>query len=464
MWNTNDLIVARATAIGFSSRQIVRVAGEGLSRVLLELFDDLCGGLSRSKGPGSLLRVRLSEKSLGSQWGPLELDILYWPGESGPIGAPLAEIQLPHSMPLVDAVVGAICDKGGRIARGGEFTLRAFLAGRLDLVQAESILSVVDSQTPQQLTSALDRMAGGLGARLEQTRSTILNMAGDIEAMIDFSDEHADIALHTELLHRVENILGELQNVSLEFDVRDASATGSLPRVVLVGRSNIGKSSLFNAILGHNQSLVADEAFTTRDWLTATLSIHGVECTIVDSAGIDETFSTDSVKQEARRQAIEQISTADIILDCHDAYADVEEPCMEGHSARATVIRVRTRIDLAPEAGDVHQTNRPIHTRHNEIGVSIHSQESIDRIRRQIALSVSGQNGGSGSISQHLREGLAEAFVAMTAAKVSLTIEHDEAVVASHLGRAISAMAMVTGRVIDEEILDRMFSRHCIGK
>ena len=137
---------------------------------------------------------------------------------------------------------------------------------------------------------------------------------------------------------------------------------------------------------------------------------------------------------------------------------------MEGHSARATVIRVRTRIDLAPEACDVHQTNGPIHTRHNEIGVSIHSQESIDRIRHQIALSVSGQNGGSGSMSQHLREGLAEAFVAMTAAKVSLTIEHDEAVVASHLGRAISAMAMVTGRVIDEEILDRMFSRHCIGK
>ena len=221
---------------------------------------------------------------------------------------------------------------------------------------------------------------------------------------------------------------------------------------------------MFNAILGHNQSLVADEAFTTRDWLTATLSIHGVECTIVDSAGIDEPFSTDSVKQEARRQAIEQIATADIILDCHDAYADVDEPCMEGHSTRATVIRVRTRIDLAPEACDVHQTNGPIHTRHNEIGVSIHSQESIDRIRRQIALSVSGQNGGSGSISQHLREGLAEAFVAMTAAKVSLTIEHDEAVVASHLGRAISAMAMVTGRVIDEEILDRMFSRHCIGK
>ncbi|MFM9059975.1 MAG: tRNA uridine-5-carboxymethylaminomethyl(34) synthesis GTPase MnmE, partial [Planctomycetaceae bacterium] len=196
MWSADDLIVAAATPAGPGARAIVRLSGAGLDALLARLLD---GADSRGPvptgGPPRVVMARLARHGLGREWGPLAVTVLHWPGPAGPVGGPLAELQVPASAPLVAALVAEACRHGARLARGGEFTLRGFLAGRLDLVQAEAVLGVVDARTPAELAAALDRMAGGAGTALRAIRSMLLDLVADVEAAIDFADETAPDAV-----------------------------------------------------------------------------------------------------------------------------------------------------------------------------------------------------------------------------------------------------------------------------
>ena len=159
MWSADELIVAPGTADGSGARSIVRIAGDGLASLLASLFEPFdAGGHAAAASPPRVVSTHLGGL-LAADWGPLPVEVLHWPGPGGPIGGPLAEVHLPCSAPLVDALIAAARRHGARVARGGEFTLRAFLAGRLDLVQAEAVLAVVEAGTPAQLSAALDRLA-----------------------------------------------------------------------------------------------------------------------------------------------------------------------------------------------------------------------------------------------------------------------------------------------------------------
>ena len=146
MWSADELIVAPATVPGTGARAVVRLAGDGLGELLQSLLAAIAWP-QHGERP-RVVRATLAAAGLGRDWGELPVEVLVWPGPAGPIGGPLAEVQLPASAPLVDAVIAEACRQGARLARGGEFTLRAFLAGRLDLVQAEAVLGVVDARTP----------------------------------------------------------------------------------------------------------------------------------------------------------------------------------------------------------------------------------------------------------------------------------------------------------------------------
>jgi len=190
----DDLIVAAATPPGGAVRAIVRIAGEGLPELLRRLLEPSGPtAAAASEWPPReatprLLAARFAEARLVDRFGKLPCDVLLW-SEGGPIGGPLAELQLPGCDAMTEAVVAAACRHGCRVPRGGEFTLRAFLAGRLDLLAAEAVLAVVDARSHDELSAALDRMAGGTGRSLEAVRQGLLEVAGDLEAMIDFGEE-----------------------------------------------------------------------------------------------------------------------------------------------------------------------------------------------------------------------------------------------------------------------------------
>jgi tRNA modification GTPase len=457
MWSADELIVAPATVAGCGGRAVVRLAGDGLDALLSRLFRPVAAGFAR---PGERARVvaTLLADDLAAEWGAVDVDVLHWPGPAGPIGGPLAEAQLPFSGPLVDAVVAEACRHGARLARGGEFTLRGFLAGRIDLLQAEAVLAVVDARTPQELTTALDRLAGGAGRQLDGVRGILLDLLADIEAAIDFADETTPDAVPAgpawpAIAGRLDECDAALAAVAAGLARRDASAAG-LPRVVLGGRPNIGKSSLFNALAGGTPALVADEPGTTRDWLEARLDgPEGPRCVLVDLAGISAAGAVDEVTAAAEALARAEIGRADVIVSCRDAAA----PGPAARVAGVPSIDVLTRCDLVPDAAAA-----------GEFTTSSRTGAGLEAVRAAILAAVANLPSrtpaglrlvvGVDAARAALGEGLAAVRAAQRGAAV------DETLVACLVRRAAEALAEVTGAAIGTDLLDRIFSRHCIGK
>jgi len=459
MFSTTDLIVAAATREGSGARAIVRLAGDGLDRVLAGLVDS--DPRPRPGEPPRVVACRLATAGLGRAWGRLPLGILVWPGPGGPIGGPLAEMQLPACGPLVADVIAEACRLGCRQARGGEFTLRAFLSGRMDLIQAEAVVSVTDARSAAELTAALDRLAGGAGQSLVAARGDLLDLLADIEAAIDFADEATPDAVPVgpawqRVADRIAACDAAIAAVSEQVAGRDAAAA-DLPMVVLAGPPNIGKSSLFNVIVGYDAALVADEMGTTRDWLEARLGdATGPRYRLVDVAGLDEARDVPgsiSIAAEALARARDAIARADVVIACRDATATAVH---DGPSASITVV---TRCDLAPEAA----------SRADAIATSSHTGAGIAALEAAILHAVDGLARDRSPATVRLAVGCDGARTALDDARLAVNDAVsggfvDESVVASHLRRATDALADVTGASVDTELLDRIFARHCIGK
>lgn len=477
MWSIRELIVASATVRGSGARAIVRLSGEGLERLLNSLFAATGGGFVRQGEPPQLVAARLAARELTAEWGELPVELIHWPGPQGPTGGPLAEVQLPASGPLVDAVVAAACRHGARLARGGEFSLRSFLAGRLDLLQAEAVLAVVEAKTPAELAAALDSMAGGVGRTLHRLRETLLDLTADIEASIDFADEHtpdavpvADAAAWAAIEARLAVAVEELDAVAARLASRDSSAVTDLPRVVLVGPPNIGKSSLFNRLVGRDAALVADEAGTTRDWIAARLDIDATEpaCLLVDAAGVvygvaDDVAGTAAcglIERAAAERARAEIARSDVVVVCSDAAASVGT-VLPPFPLASPRIDVFTRCDLATPSQCLEYASAFITSSRSGLGIAA--------VRSAILGAVASLPGGRSPATLRMRVGVAAAREAVVAACAAADSRHsgeprDEAIVAGLLHQAVSAVGEVTGVEIGTDLIDRIFSRHCIGK
>ena len=476
MWSADELIVAAATVPGAGGRAIVRIAGHGLDAVLRRMFEASAAGFPAPGERPRAVSVRFAADGLRRDWGPLELTVLAWPGPAGPIGGPLAEVQLPSSAPLVDAVVAEACCHGARLARGGEFTLRAFLTGRLDLVQAEAVLGVVEAHTPDELTAALDRLAGGAGRSLAGVRSDLLDLLADIEASIDFADETAPDSVPvavawSEVLRRLDGCHAEIGEVSRRLAMR-TTAANDLPRLVLVGRPNIGKSSLLNRLAGHEAALVADESGTTRDWIEIRLPVAGArEVVLVDLAGVwgeaGETAGEaagpgiptdagdDEIGRLAQQRAATEIARADVLIACRDAAEPVLPLIQPGGAPRIDVLTRSDRAAVPPCAGVIATSSR--------------TGAGIAELRRAIEAAVAtlpprGPTAtvrmavGCDAAARAVAEARREVLAAISGAAV------DEALVAEGIRGAVESLAEITGAAIGGDLLDRIFSRHCIGK
>lgn len=481
MRNVHDLIIAPATAGGSGARAIIRIAGDGLDCLLDALFTPQAGqGFAAAGERPRLVAARLGP-ALAAEWGALAVEILHWPGPAGPTGGPLAEVQLPASTPLVDAVIAEACRHGARLARGGEFSLRSFLAGRLDLLQAEAVLAVVDARSPAELSAALDRMAGGAGRELQALRESILDLLADIEAVIDFSDEHAPDAIPVAAQSfwggveaRLQATAAALEAIAGRLAQRDTGDAGRLPRVVIAGPPNIGKSSLFNALVGHEAALVADESGTTRDWIAARLEGDGVACLLVDVAGVDgaerasdataaigrEAAAT--IGRQAAERAVAEAEGADLLVVCRDA---ADEPGINS-TQRPGGMR---RLDVVTRCDRVSQ---PVHHDGSVAAATFFTSSrenvGIDALRRAILREVAALPPSTGA-TVRMRVGIDAARQSLAAAAEIAALARkgaacDEAIVAAHLGRAVAALGEVTGAELGNDLIDRIFARHCIGK
>ncbi len=423
-----------------------------------------CPGLAeqpplRGEQP-SAPRVVAASLKLPELFSPLPCDVYCWP-RRGYTGQPCIEIHTLGSPPLLQIVVHALCVAGARVANRGEFTLRAFLAGRIDLTQAEAVLGVIDADNSAALAVALDQLAGGLARPLHRLRDALVDLLAHVEAGFDFADEDLPFITREELCRQL--IETESGVAALLRQMVSRTESSDSVRAVLIGRPNAGKSSLFNAIVGHSAAIVSHQPGTTRDYLTADLELDGVKLRLIDTAGIGSpcaTLNTESTVDRAARSAAEtQHRTADLRVLCLDSTRpmdDWERRTLQEETDERSFV-VLTKCDQ----------RRATDCTANAVETSSMSGQGIETLRDELQQKVLAAAGASDNVvagtASRCRESLRLAGESLRRAVV-VAADGQEELAAAEIRVALDELGRVTGAVYTDDVLDRIFSRFCVGK
>ena len=438
----HDTIVAVSTAPGPGARAIVRLSGPDSLRILGRVFVSAEPVLPTRR---RLYRGHLTLPEISQS---LPADLGVWPSPRSYTGQQMAEVHTFSCPPLIDALATALLNAGARAAQPGEFTLRAFLTGKLDLTRAEAVLGVIEAANRSELKEALAQLAGGVARPLQELRSDLLDLLADLEAGLDFSDEDVHFVSVEDLLRRLGKGLALL--TLLHKQLQQRMLAGAVFRVVLAGRPNAGKSSLFNVLTGAT-ALVSPEPGTTRDYLVRHIEVEGVALDLVDTAGWQQ--ASGPVEDQAQLLGRKQAREADLVLLCCEAGLGITEE--EQHllsREEPKVLAVATKCDLAEAVEGLLSTSAVTGT-------------GIDDLRRQLvqAARAHGHRALAPSVSRcrHHVETCLERL--RQAHQVVLNDEPPE-LAALELRSALEELGAMTGAVYTDDLLDRIFSRFCIGK
>jgi len=449
MFALDDTIAAIATAPGAAARGIVRISGPQTIHCLHRCFAPVADWAGESESSPRVMPGDLRGDL------PLPCVAYLWPGRRSYTREPVAELHTFGSQPCLDVVLQTVCAHGARLARPGEFTLRAFLAGRLDLTQAEAVLGVVDAQDRRELSTALVQLAGGLSRPLEQLRGDLLDLLADLEAGLDFVEDDIEFVSTAELVRRLT--AAESQVEALRATLSARSLPSGEPRVALVGWPNTGKSSLFNALVGREHSLVSAVAGTTRDYLQAMVSFGGVACRLIDTAGFESLGDDGTIAAAAQQMARREQQSADVQLLCIDATRSLND--WERHRLRqdGESIVVFTKCDLPKVAA----------TQQSFVETSAVDSRGLDALSSEIEKRLAASSGGGyavASTAARCRASIERAAASLARARQMAEDVGGEELVAAELRRALEELGQIVGAVYTEDVLDRIFSRFCIGK
>ncbi|MCA9058856.1 MAG: tRNA modification GTPase [Planctomycetaceae bacterium] len=457
-------IAALASPPGGGERGIIRLSGRNLADLLPRLFhadsDDWQNRRLPWRTEGILTIPRIGI--------PLSAALMYWPTSRSYTGQPMAEFHLTGATPLLDAVLERLFECGARPAERGEFTMRAFLSGRIDLVQAEAVVGVIDATNHEELTTALQQLGGAMTSRLATVRGSLIELLGDLEAGLDFVEEDIEFITKQEILSRLQHCQTTLEDLISDAHARLPS--GYHPRIVLAGLPNAGKSTLFNCLLGQQKALVSPVSGTTRDYLSATIRLGEVDVEIIDTAGLEQSF--DGIMQIAQEMRQEQWQASDLVLWCSAADNDAELAERDAGLRQTAVmdadslIRVITRVDLldtptdTPDAtADCSGTITPVSA---VTGMGIASLRAV--IHRRLAQRTSTRGELLASTAVRCRDSLRRAAEATNRALAATELQSGDELIAVEIRQILHELSVILGQVYTDDILDHIFSRFCIGK
>lgn len=428
-------IVALSSGAGRAGVAVVRVSGERVRFVV----ETIAGSVPEAR--------KASYRALRDRDGTV-IDhglVLFFPAPASFTGEDVAEFHIHGSRAVQSRLLSILTTLPGlRLAEAGEFTRRAFEAGKLDLAAVEGLADLIDSETEWQRRQALRQMEGALGLAAADWRAALIKAMTQLEAEIDFSDE-GDVGgpLIAEAIAGAQGVLGSLRVALGSFAAGERVREGFV--VVLAGPPNAGKSSLLNALARRNIAIVSPIAGTTRDAIEVRLDLGGIPVVLVDTAGLRD--SGDEIEAEGVRRARQKAAHADLVLRLR---APDTEP--ERSDSGPTGIAVATKIDLGGSA------------RSGEVGVSTVTGAGLPELIELIAsrLGKLGQAEPALVTRERQRVAVADAVLAIERAAL-LPHEHPE-LIAEELRLAVRALERLIGKVDVEDVLDSLFSGFCIGK
>jgi len=458
MLSTDDTIAAIATAEGAAGLAVVRISGAGAIAVADKVF----------RGRGTLAAA--ASNTLHHGWA-------VWPQARRLDEVVAALFRAPRSYTREDVVelschggdrsarkiLSALLAAGARLAAPGEFTLRAFLHGRIDLTQAEAVADLIHAATERAHDLALTQLAGELRQRLDQLEEKIADAVAEVEARVDFAEDVGGIEVPPHVVQAISEVDLELNALLASATYGRALREGA--RVPLVGRPNVGKSSLFNALLGEDRAIVTPAPGTTRDRVSEAIELAGLRVTLSDTAGLRDTVDPiEAIGVNLAEKALDSGTVVMWVVDGSETLEAADRRIAERLRGRKVVTALNkadrgSRVAVAEMAAMVGGES-PIVT------VSAVRGEGLDALRSALAERLGARSAEADAPVTHPRhaEALDRAQAALRrAAKAAADNEPGE-IVALELHEALAAIGEVTGKAAGEDLLDRIFSRFCVGK
>ena len=445
----SDPIAALATPPGRSALAVIRLSGEGafdVARTVVAEFEP---------SPPRVVRLATFRAADGS---PIDHGLYtVFPAPNSYTGEDLVEFSCHGGLTAPATVLAALYAAGARAARPGEFTRRAVLNQKMDLVQAEAVGDLIDATAPAQAKAALEQMDGALSRRVGELREQLIELQALLSYDIDFPEEDDGPIPAARIVQAFDRTAGQVDLLLRTAPAGQRLREGAL--VVIAGPPNVGKSSLFNALLGTRRVLVSETPGTTRDTVEVFTAFNGWPIRLADTAGLFE--FTDPVNRMGVDVSREYIGAADLVLLC------VEQGRLPDASElelmkREHVMLVRTKSDLVarrpegPAAGD-------------DTAVSVVTGEGLDQLRHKAAQLLFSNHTPVANLEPALtrarhREALSQAQASLAAARPHLGRQGDAVLVSHHVRDATAALDELIGVVEVEQVLDRVFASFCVGK
>lgn len=465
-FDTESTICAIATGSEGAYRGAIRVTGADAVSVAAKAFPNSPESTWTSNGA-----ARFQETICLDRLGLLPVDIFVWPDSRSYTGQPSVELHCLGNTIVLQSIQARLIECGAVLAQPGEFTLRAFLAGRLDLTQCEAVLGVIHAANDRSLNIALSQLAGGLSQPLSELRRSLVNLLADIEAGLDFVDEDIAFISKSQISDRLASARSVVESLLQQMESRVAQTVQL--QVAIVGAPNAGKSSLVNAIAEQNVSIVSSEPGTTRDYVRIRLDLDGVQIDILDTAGIEEADST-TPRGMAQQFTREQIDQADLILYClsvedcdddGDAGAWANSHLLNNPKTQTWLLHTKcdlTKCDLIAGRSANH------HPSQHDFMLSTRERASIERLIQALrAWALERQESVNQVVpitAARCQASLTNAIQAIAHAQEATLQSRGDEIIASEIRLALEEIGLVAGTVYTDDILDALFSRFCIGK
>lgn len=456
MYSLDDTIAVITTSIGQSGVGIVKISGPEAAPIAYKLFRS-------AKGIRKFQPYRLHFGHIIDPYQDIVLDealVVYMPQPHSYTRQDVIEIQAHGSTVALRRILQVVLSLGARLAEPGEFTLRAFLNGRLDLAQAEAVLDIIEAKTEAALRVAAEQLDGSLSRQVATVRRRLLDTLAFLEASIDFVEDEIPL----------QDVVGPLQTICVELEKLLKTADQGLVyrqgvKAAIVGQPNVGKSSLLNALLRGDRAIVTDIPGTTRDTLEETANIGGIPLVLVDTAGI-RAETADKVEQIGVARSRAALERADLALMVVDGSRGLDDKdwAIAGLAQSKPAILIVNKTDLptnTPPSPDFLPGVTRVH-------LSALTQQGIDHLETEIVnLVMAGRvtlaDEPMVSNPRHkalLQQALVHTLAAIEGQQAGLTPD----LVSIDVREAVEALGQITGETVTEDLLDTIFSKFCIGK
>lgn len=456
----NDIICAIATAAGESAIGIVRLTGEGCVQLASTVFKAHSGKTLIEQPTRYMAYGHIVEGDKHYD----EVMVVKYLAPYSYTREDMVEIFTHGSYLSTRQIQQLMIKQGALLAEAGEFTKRAFINGRIDLSQAEAVMDLISAKTKKGFSLALDQLEGGLTGLLNQVSEQMTDMMAQIEVVIDYPDEDVEVVTRQQIVNGLNAIKKQLLELSDSYDAGKIIKDGI--RLVIIGRPNVGKSSLLNALLKDNRAIVTDIAGTTRDVIEEYANIRGIPIRLIDTAGIRET--DDMIERLGVEKTKAHFNSADMALIVFNSSEQMtlEDEQVLDVIADKKVIVVINKVDLVSqleiERIKAHLSQAPI------VYTSVTTNSGIDQLESQIEQlilsgSVSVQASHMLTNNRHY-QAIVRANEALASALSALQDDIPLDIVEVDIANAYSQLGEITGKTVGDDVIGRIFEKFCLGK